>query len=65
MVTFVQLFAALGIILGYGMGIICDKISSNDFLGWRLAFGLEGIILIVCSLTIFFLEINISLLILF
>ena len=56
MVTFVQLFAALGIVLGYGIGIVCDKISSNDFLGWRLAFGLEGIILIVCGLIIFTFE---------
>ena len=53
MVTFIQLFGALGIVIGYGMGTICDKISSDDFSGWRLAFGLEGIILIVCSFIIF------------
>ena len=53
MVTFVQLFGALGIVIGYGIGVVCDKISSDDFLGWRLAFGFEGIILRVCGLIIF------------
>ena len=53
MVTFVQLFGALGIVIGYGIGVVCDKISSDDILGWRLAFGFEGIILIVCGLIIF------------
>ena len=54
MVTFIQLFGAFGIVIGYGMGLICDKVSSNDFSGWRLAFGLEGVILLAFSLIIFF-----------
>lgn len=54
MVTFVQLGASIGIIFGYGLGLICEKLlNGNDYHGWRLAFGIEGIILIICAFIIF------------
>ena len=63
MVTLVQLGNPIGIIIGYGLGVICEKImistTQNNtnkiiFNGWRLAFGVEGIILIICGIIIWF-----------
>ena len=54
MVTIVQLGGGLGIIIGYGLGLLCEEvISTKDYSGWRSAFGIEGIILIVCGIIIF------------
>ena len=54
MVTIVQLGGGLGIIFGYGLGLICEElISTKDYSGWRTAFAIEGIILIVCGIIIF------------
>ena len=54
MVMIVQLGLPIGIILGYGMGMICDLIlpEDSDYKGWRISFGIEGIILIICALII-------------
>ena len=55
MVTIVQLASGLGVVIGYGLGLFCDKVfSSQKILGWRSAFAIEGIILIICSIIIFF-----------
>ena len=54
MVTIVQLGGGLGIIIGYGLGLLCEEvISTEDYSGWRTAFGIEGIILIICGIIIF------------
>ena len=47
MLPIFQFSALLGIIVGYGLGIISDAILGKDgpFRGWRLSFGIEGIIL--------------------
>ena len=49
MVMIVQLGNPIGIILGYGMGMICDSFAPDDYSGWRLSFGLEGVILVICA----------------
>ena len=74
MLALFQLFALLGILVGYGIGLICDLIipvpdeikyygSKDDpykdeykyfYLGWRLAFSIEGIILAILGILIFF-----------
>ena len=57
MVTIVQLANGLGVVIGYGIGLLCDMIFySKQFLGWRAAFSIEGIILLVISIIIFFFE---------
>ena len=47
MLPIFQFSALLGIIVGYGLGIMSDEILGKDgpFHGWRLSFGIEGIIL--------------------
>ena len=49
MLPIFQFFALLGIVIGYGFGIISDLILGTGedkmFRGWRLSFGIEGIIL--------------------
>ena len=47
MLPIFQFSALLGIIVGYGLGIMSDAILGKDgpFRGWRLSFGIEGIIL--------------------
>ena len=47
MLPIFQFSALLGIIVGYGLGIMSDAILGKDgpFHGWRLSFGIEGIIL--------------------
>ena len=54
MVMIIQLGLPIGIIIGYGMGIICDYIlqEDSDYKGWRIAFGIEGIILVICAFII-------------
>ena len=72
MLSLFQLFSLLGIIVGYGIGMICNAIISvpeevdsygteNDpyeykyfYLGWRLAFSIEGIILAILGVIFFF-----------
>ena len=74
MLALLQLFALLGIVLGYGIGRICDAIVpipkevehygeiddpyKNEhkyfYLGWRLAFSIEGIILAILGVILFF-----------
>ena len=59
-VTLVQIGNPLGIIIGYGLGMICgiakDKNDKEKIIGWRLAFPLEGITLIICAVIIFFFD---------
>ena len=57
MVSLLQLGGLLGIIVGYGLGIICDLILknssiSNKILPWRFCFVIEGVFLGILSLLI-------------
>ena len=46
MLPIFQFSALLGIIVGYGLGIMSDAIlKDSTYYGWRLSFGIEGIIL--------------------
>ena len=72
MLALFQLFALGGILVGYGIGLICDAIvkvpeqvkkygeKDNEYsyeyfyLGWRLAFSIEGVILAILGLILFF-----------
>ena len=72
MLALFQLFALGGILVGYGIGLICDAIikvpdqvihfTDKDnkyeyeyfYLGWRLAFSIEGVILAILGLILFF-----------
>ena len=56
MVTFVQLGNPFGVIIGYGIGMIVHIImnSENNLMEWRICFGIEGIILVICAFIIFF-----------
>lgn len=53
MVTIVQLGNPIGVIIGYGLGLVCDTSDKSAIQGWRIAFGIEGIILIICGFIIF------------
>jgi predicted MFS family arabinose efflux permease len=55
MVTLVQLGNPIGIIVGYGLGLFIQSFSSDDknYWEWRIAFGIEGIILILTAFVIF------------
>ena len=53
MITIIQLCCAIGIIIGYGIGLLCELIfKKSEYKGWRPAFALEGIILLVCGFII-------------
>ena len=52
MVMLIQLGNPLGIILGYGIGMLSQKLLPESFSGWRLGFGIEGVILIICAFII-------------
>ena len=54
MVMLVQLGLPIGIIIGYGMGMICDLIIPEDsnYKGWRVCFGIEGVILLIIAFII-------------
>ena len=54
MVMLIQLGNPLGIILGYGIGMACEKMLPGAYHGWRLGFGIEGVILIICAIIIIF-----------
>ena len=73
MLALFQLSALGGILVGYGIGMVCDAIipipdevkkygeGKGDgikheyyYLGWRLAFSIEGIILAILGLIVFF-----------
>jgi MFS family permease len=59
-VTLVQIGNPLGIIIGYGLGMICG-IAENDNdkekrIGWRIAFPIEGVTLVICAVIIFFFD---------
>jgi MFS family permease len=54
MVMLIQLGNPLGIIIGYGIGMACQKILPGTYSGWRLGFGIEGVILIICAFIIIF-----------
>ena len=56
-VTLVQIGNPLGIIIGYGLGMICGENENEDQInGWRLAFPLEGITLIIFAVIIYFFD---------
>ena len=50
-VTIVQIGNPIGIILGYGLGMLIDQIFP-DYSGWAISFFIEGISLIVCAIII-------------
>ena len=54
MVTFCLIATGLGVVVGYGLGLACNKFSSDKYLGWRFAFAIEGIILLLFGIIIFF-----------
>lgn len=55
MLPLLQLFALLGIVLGYGIGKISDIILSKDnTYGWRLSFEIEGVILGILGIIFLF-----------
>ena len=75
MLALFQLSALGGILVGYGIGMVCDAIipipdevkkygeGKGDgikheyyYLGWRLAFSIEGIILAILGLIVFFFQ---------
>ena len=57
MVTIVQVGNPIGIIIGYGIAMLCDVFcTSETFHAWRLAFFIEGIILVICGVIIFFFQ---------
>ena len=59
-VTLVQIGNPLGIIIGYGLGMICGIVKKDEdkekIIGWRLAFPLEGVTLVICAVIIFFFD---------
>ena len=59
-VTLVQIGNPLGIIIGYGLGMICGIVKEDadkeKIIGWRLAFPLEGVTLVICAVIIFFFD---------
>ena len=52
-VTIVQIGNPIGIILGYGLGMLIDQIFP-DYSGWAISFFIEGISLVVCAIIIVF-----------
>lgn len=53
MVTLVQLGNPIGIIVGYGLGLLINRIIPDyKKWQWRIGFGIEGILLILCALMI-------------
>ena len=56
MVMVVQIGNPIGIILGYGLSMVCQWIELFGMNGWRTSFAIEGIILIVCAVFIVFFD---------
>ena len=55
MLPILQLASLLGIMIGYGLGILSDFIlGESEFHGWRLSFGIEGIALGILGIIILF-----------
>lgn len=52
MVSLIQLGNPLGIIIGYGLNSLINSFASKDYRAWRISFGVEGIILIICGFII-------------
>ena len=54
MLPLLQFAGLLGIMVGYGLGIISDAIvgENKDFCGWRLSFIIQGILLIISGILI-------------
>ena len=55
-VTIVQIGNPLGIIIGYGISMFCERINLLGINGWRTAFAIEGITLIICAIIILFFD---------
>jgi len=55
-VMIVQIGNPLGIIIGYGLGLLFEKLELFGMNGWRTSFAIEGVILILCAVIIFFFE---------
>jgi len=56
MVMVVQIGNPIGIILGYGLSMVCQWIGLFGMNGWRTSFAIEGIILIICAVFIVFFD---------
>ena len=56
MVMVVQIGNPIGIILGYGLSMLCQWIELFSMNGWRTSFAIEGIILIVSAVFILFFD---------
>ena len=54
MVMIIQVGFPVGIIIGYGMGMACESILPEDFSysAWRICFGIEGIVMVICAFII-------------
>ena len=55
-VMIVQIGNPLGIIIGYGFGLLFEKLKLFGINGWRTSFAIEGIILIISAIIINFFE---------
>ncbi len=55
-VMIVQIGNPLGIIIGYGFGLLFEKLELFGINGWRTSFAIEGIILIISAIIINFFE---------
>lgn len=55
-VMIVQIGNPIGIILGYGLGMLCEKLNLFFSSGWIDAFFLEGIFLAACAILVLFFD---------
>ena len=55
-VTLVQIGNPVGIIIGYGLGMLFEGLKLFSMTGWRTSFAFEGIILIACSIILLFFD---------
>ena len=53
MVSLIQLGNPLGIIIGYGLNAFFKLFASDNYRAWRISFGVEGLILIICGFIIY------------
>ena len=51
-VTQIEIGFAIGIIIGYGLGVVSDNLF--EISGWRISFAFIGLILLICAIYIMF-----------